>query len=148
MPTTIFESAARDTLVQRLGVLTPQSPGRWGKMNAPQMLSHLIEACRMAFGELPVRPRPSFLSVPIVARLVVRWLPWPKGAPTAPELVARSPEDWEADIHTLVTLIRRFAQRSPGDAWPPHPAFGALSGEDWGVLVYRHIDHHLQQFGI
>jgi hypothetical protein len=148
MAHTIFDPRVRDSLVQRLLTLTPERRPRWGRMSAPQMVSHLIQACRMACGELPVAPKASPLRSFPLNWLVVHWLPWPKGAPTAPELAARSAEQWDRDIDDLVTRIRRFSERNPSDRWPEHPAFGALSGASWGVLAYRHIDHHFDQFGI
>ncbi len=148
MAMTIFEAAARDGLIQRLHVLTPQAKPRWGQMTAPAMLAHLIESCRMALGELPVAPRKLPLRYFPINWLVIHWLPFPKNAPTAPELKTRVPGEWEADIQALVGLMRRVGQRGPHERWPPHSAFGDISGRDWGVLVYRHVDHHFQQFGI
>jgi len=29
----------------------------------------------------------------------------------------------------------------------PRCFFGKLSGKEWGELMYKHIDHHLRQFG-
>jgi hypothetical protein len=112
------------------------------------MVAHLIEGCRMATGELAVAPRSTPFAFWPVNSWLVRWMPFPKNVPTAPELIARSPGDWESDIVTLVEQIRKVGQRSPDGDWPPHPAFGQLSGADWGVLVHRHIDHHFRQFQI
>ena len=67
--------------------------------------------------------------------------------PTAPELLARSPRDWHADVADLQALVHRFTPRGAAGRWPEHPAFGTLSERAWGVLVYRHMDHHLKQFG-
>jgi hypothetical protein len=73
--------------------------------------------------------------------------PFPKNVPTAPELIARTPGDWKADVREVQSLVDRFIARGSGARWPDHPAFGRLSSRAWGVLVYRHMDHHLRQFG-
>lgn len=148
MASTIFEAAARDGLMQRLHVLTPQAKPRWGRLTAAGMLSHLVESCRMALGDLPVAPRNLPIRFFPLNWLIIHWLPFPRSAPTAPELLARTPGDWEADIQRLQELLRRVGQRGAHETWPAHPAFGSISGDDWGVLVYRHVDHHFQQFGI
>jgi hypothetical protein len=148
MATTIFDAGVRDSLVQRLLTLTPERRPRWGAMSAPEMVSHLIESCRMACGELKAAPKAGPLRVFPLNYAIIHWLPWPKGAPTAPELIARVPESWDRDIDELVARIRKFCERGQGKRWPEHPAFGALSEDSWGVLVYRHIDHHFEQFGI
>jgi hypothetical protein len=68
--------------------------------------------------------------------------------PTAPELLARAPTDWAANLAELLASIDRFAGRDATIAWPDHPAFGRMSGRQWGVLSYRHVDHHLRQFNV
>jgi len=148
MAHTVFDAAAREGLIQRLRVLTPKATARWGRMSPQAMVSHLIESCRMALGEVPAEARSGPLRHFPIKWLVIHLLPWPKGAPTAPELLQRAPTDWEHDILALVDMIRRVAQKLPGEEWADHPAFGQMSGNDWGVLIYRHVDHHFTQFGI
>jgi len=75
-------------------------------------------------------------------------MPFPKGAPTSPELSARPPGDWDREVVALRALVEQFGRRDPNGRWPDHPAFGRLTGRAWGVLVYRHSDHHLRQFGV
>ena len=29
-----------------------------------------------------------------------------------------------------------------------HPVFGPLTHQQWGIFVWRHVDHHLRQFGV
>jgi len=66
----------------------------------------------------------------------------------APELLARPPATWQADVAELQALVDRLVARGrEATPWPEHPAFGKLSRRAWGVLTYRHIDHHLRQFG-
>lgn len=148
MAHTVFDPSAREGLAQRLHVLTPTAKARWGRMSAPAMVSHLIEHCRMALGVLAVAPKRMGLHYYPLNRLVIHYIPIPRNAPTAPELIARAPGAWDDDVLALAELIRRIAQKLPGEAWPPHPVFGDISGDDWGVMIYRHIDHHFQQFGI
>jgi hypothetical protein len=147
MPKTIFDPAARAELLVRVARLDATTPARWGKFTAPRMVSHLISSVRMAVGEEPVKPRPSFLSGRLVRYLVIYVLPWPKGAPTAPELLARAPESWGADLAVLNAALERAAANGAHGRWAEHPAFGDLSGADWGVLLHRHVHHHLTQFG-
>ena len=148
MPKTLYDAAARAGLAARFSRLQPTAPARWGKFTAPRMVSHLIDSVRMATGELPIKARPSILGNRLVRYLVIYHLPWPKGAPTAPELLARAPESWTADVATLQLELERAAARGPHATWAAHPAFGDISGATWGVLIHRHVDHHLAQFGV
>lgn len=153
MPT-LWDPTTRAALVRRVAALTPAATPRWGTFTAPQMLAHLTDALRMATGELPVarRPVPWLLYTPPFKQLIIHVLPFPRGAPTAPELLARplgvDPVELERERAAFAGGLERFAARPPGGPWPVHPAFGPLSGATWGVLQARHADHHLRQFGV
>lgn len=147
MPT-IFDSAARAAIRARVDHLAPERTPRWGKMSAGKMVVHLRDALRMGTGELKCAPKNTPLRNPIVKRLVIYVAPWPKGTPTAPELLEAAPGDWQADLDALRALIDRYGAQDPRAAWPEHPTFGKLSGRMWGVLAWRHLDHHLKQFGV
>jgi len=74
---------------------------------------------------------------------------FPKNVPTAPErVVTDTPNTRTEDVADLEGALTRLVLRGKGASWPDHPAFGSLSAEDWGVLVCRHADHHLRQFGV
>jgi hypothetical protein len=62
--------------------------------------------------------------------------------------LARAPGAWDGEIDTLRALLRTIASKSPTGPWPSHPAFGAIDGPSWGLLIHRHADHHLTQFGV
>ena len=148
MPT-FWDAAAREEFCQRVARLRPDTPARWGKFDAPQMVAHLNDAMRMASGELPIPPRKTPLRYWPIRKLVIYVLPFPKGAPTAPQLLARcEAADLATEQAAFRALAERVAAKPSTDAWPHHPAFGALTHADWGVLAYRHTDHHLRQFGV
>ena len=139
--------AARQEIVQRARRLTPDATPLWGKMNVAQMVCHITESMRMATGELPVAPKNVPVRYPPLKQLLLYVIPFPKGLPTAPELLARAPSEWNGDVSAFVATLDRFGKMDPRGAWPAHPAFGRMSRRDWGVLTYRHCDHHLRQFG-
>ena len=145
---TLFQVNTRDEVMRRFKLLTPQHQARWGSMNAPRMVSHMIESLRMAVGDLHCKPKNTALRRTPIKQLVIYWLPFPKGAPTAPELLQGYPGEWEADLAALEQLMNRFAERETAAEWPEHPAFGSLTAKHWGILGYRHTDHHLRQFGV
>jgi hypothetical protein len=146
--TTLFEPAARDGIRARVDRLTSAQKPLWGRMDAGRMVVHVTAQLRAALGELECRPKKTPMNNWLMRRLVIYWLPWPKGSPTAPEFLATPPASWDEDLAALRSAIERFGARSEGDAWPPHPAFGPLTGHMWGVLAWRHLDHHLRQFGV
>ena len=144
---TVFRPEDRAVLLRRLDALSPHDAPRWGRMNAPQMVTHVAEQMRMALGELPVALKKTPVRHFPVKQLLVYWLPWPKGLPTSRELLARVPAGWDGDRADARALLERCGARGRAGPWALHPAFGTLSGRAWGVLIYRHTDHHLRQFG-
>jgi len=111
------------------------------------MVSHLCDSFRVALGEIPSVPRHSFLARTLGKFVVVHTaLPAPKGKiKTTPEMLSSSPVEWERDLEALKKLAARVAS---GEARAVHPAFGPLSPEEWAKLGYKHMDHHLSQFGV
>lgn len=148
MPT-LFDASTRARVHDRIGSLEATRPGRWGKMNVSQMVCHCADQLRVALGDVPSKPTlVPILQSRLVRQVLIYWLPWPKGKiPTAPEMQATQPVGWEDDLEILQGLVDRFAERRPHGDWPTHPAFGPLPGKEWGVLSYKHLDHHLRQFG-
>jgi hypothetical protein len=147
MPT-LFDPAAREGILSRVDRLTPRQQRLWGKMDVGQMIVHLTAQLHTGLGELVCAPKKTPFDNWFMRRLIIYWLPWPKGTPTAPEFLAQPSGTWDDDMAALRTAIARFAARDPESEWPRHPAFGALSGRMWGVLAWRHLDHHLRQFGV
>ncbi len=147
MPT-VWDPTVRAALIARARTLTPQHTAKWGKFSVAAMLAHLNEASRMATGELPVTSKaPAMLKWPPVRYLIIHHLPMPKSAPTAPELIARSASaELARELALFEETFSRLDGRSHGLV--PHPAFGALSHADWGLLIHKHVDHHLRQFGV
>ena len=143
----LWESDARQEISERIDLLTPESPALWGRMNARQMISHLVDALRMSTGELVIEERKLPIRFTPLKQLIIFGPPFAKNLPTAPGLIARQPDDWDAECAELRLMMDKFAAQKPGTKLPRHPAFGQLSRRAWGVLGYKHIDHHLKQFG-
>jgi Protein of unknown function (DUF1569) len=148
MPT-FWDRSTRDEMCRRIDRLTPEARARWGKFTPAQMVAHLNDAMRMATGELPVAPRKLPIRYFPLKQLILYVLPFPKSAPTAPELLARcEAADLRTEQAEFVRIAERTATKSASDRWPDHPAFGSMSHKAWGKLVFRHTDHHLKQFGV
>jgi hypothetical protein len=143
----IWQDEARRELNDRVGAVAWDRSAEWGKFTAPKMICHLAESLRMAMGDLTVKPKRLPIRYPPLKQLIIYVAPFPKGAPTAPELLARAPSDWAHDVADVQALLARAGSARTTDTWPEHPAFGKLSTRAWGVLIYRHMDHHLKQFG-
>ena len=144
---TIFDPGVRRELHPRIDALQHDRAPVWGHFTAPAMVAHVIAAFAAGLGELPVdAPRGPYSWYPMNL-LVIHVLPWPRGKARSPhEFLATLPGPWTEDIAKLHDLVERTGARGPAAEWPLSPAFGKLPGNSWGVLQYRHIDHHLRQF--
>jgi hypothetical protein len=145
---TLWKEESRRQVLTRARKLTPDSRALWGKFTVDRMLAHVVETFKMALGELPVRPKNLPLRHWPLNLLVIYFAPWPKGLPTARELIARSPESFERELASLERYMATLVGAADRKDWPAHPAFGKLSRRSWGRLGYRHLDHHLRQFGV
>ncbi|MGQ0814065.1 MAG: DUF1569 domain-containing protein [Gemmatimonadota bacterium] len=149
MRATIFDPAALEQLEQRITNLQPTSRARFGTMTPATMICHLIDALEVALGMAHAVPKRSLLPKPLVRWLVVYVVPWPKGkAKTVPEMLKTKPASWDTDVAHLRTLLSDAARREPSGHWAPDPAFGHLTGRDYGFFICKHFDHHLSQFGV
>jgi len=148
MKKSLSDARARQELLDRLERLTPETPARWGKMNAPQMLAHVADWMLMAKGELKAAAKKRPLRYPVIKQLAIYWLPFPKGVPTAPELIRKKPVVWAIEYAAVRHHLQSFENLDANTMWPEHPAFGKLTRTAWNVLGYRHTDHHFRQFGI
>jgi hypothetical protein len=143
----MWNEGDRERMLARIDAVQPAAQPRWGRMSADEMLAHLVQSMKMSLGEIPTKSKKLPLRYFPLKQLVVYLLPFPKGAPTARELLAGDASSTERSKEELRRLFDAFAKRRGQRVWPEHPAFGTLTERAWGVLTYRHFDHHLRQFG-
>jgi hypothetical protein len=146
---TFAREECKAEILRRLRTIRPDTPARWGRMSAHQMVCHLADVCRMAAGEKTVSPVAGPLP-PVVMKWIALYLPlpWPKGIPTRPEIDqlcgGTRPMDFAADLARAERLLDRLTTQS---VWAPHPVFGVMTRADWLRWGYVHTAHHLRQFG-
>ena len=144
----IFDKTAFDEIFERVEKLQPTAERQWGKMSPAQMLEHCARAVEMATGKKLTQQ--AFLGK------MIGWIfkkdflgekPFPKNSPTAPDFIIKDEPDLEATKARLKDLITEFHQLGEGGTdGNIHGFFGRLSGTEWGVTQYKHLDHHLRQF--
>ena len=148
----LFDATVTDQVKSRLGQLGPQSERRWGKMTAAQMLAHCSVSMQWAVGE--VVPEKGPLPLRLMGRLVKPMVfrnddPMRKNSPTARSLIVADERDLGKERDRLVGLIDKFAAGgAEGCTRNPQSFFGKMTPEEWAILTYKHLDHHLRQFGV
>jgi hypothetical protein len=146
----VFDPATADEFRRRIASVMAASPRQWGKMSAAQMLEHCARGMEMATGELKLPRLPiGYLLGPLVKPMALKaGTPMRPNSPTAPFLVVADEPDLDAARARLLGALDHFVEGGVrGCTEHPHAFFGKLTPEQWSTLVYKHLDHHLRQFG-
>ncbi len=146
----LFDTAVYREVQERLQQLQPGSTRRWGKMTVGQMLAHCRAAFRVPLSE---QQPPKLYPFALVGWLFKKKLyndePWKQGLPTAPAFIIRDEREFDRERTALLSLLQQFHEGGPARAERiVHPVFGRFTGEQWGMAMYKHLDHHLRQFGV
>ncbi|WP_158945453.1 DUF1569 domain-containing protein [Granulicella sp. S190] len=147
----LFEAATVDEVKGRMARLVPDSVGQWGKMSAAQAMEHCARGLELALGDRrPPRTLIGRILGPMVKKKAfVESEPMRKNSPTVPGLVVMEKCELEQERKRLCGLIDRLAAGGPqGCTSHPHSFFGRLTPEEWSAWMYKHLDHHLGQFGV
>lgn len=144
----LFETTAVQEVLSRLDAIKSSTPPQWGKMNAAQMMAHCQAPFRAYFGEIKTkRGLVGILFGKMAKKKLFSDKPWPKGLPTDKNFVVSEKKEFEAEKQKLVENIQRFSEEGYTITDNVHPFFGKMSSQEWAVLAYKHMDHHLKQFG-
>lgn len=147
----IFSAEVSNQIIERIHKLSPQTQALWGKMNVAQMLAHCNVTYEMVYDH--IHPKPNvfvrILLKAFVKPKVVSETPYTKGGPTAPQFVIKDDKTFETEKLRLVQYIQKThelgAQAFEGRE---SHSFGKLTQQEWNNMFYKHLDHHLSQFGV
>ena len=147
----IFTPEVAQGVIDRINKLTPATVPQWGKMNATQMLAHCNVPYEMVYES--IHPKPNALMVWLISLMaketVVSEKPYPRNMRTAPAFLIKDKRNFEKEKNRLIDYIKRTQQlgESHFDQKPSH-SFGKLTVTEWNNMFYKHLDHHLTQFGV
>ena len=147
----IFDPKVNEELIGRVNQLKPETPALWGKMSVDQMLAHCCVAYEMAYTNKHHKPNPvvRLLLKAFVKKGVVNEVPYPKNSRTAPAFIIADRKNFEEEKDRLIKYIEHT--HSLGEdhfEGKESISFGALTAKGWNNLFYKHLDHHLRQFGV
>ncbi|PZF72106.1 DUF1569 domain-containing protein [Taibaiella soli] len=151
MSKSAFNQTDTNGLIQRINKLTPATQPQWGKMNVAQMLAHCNVTYELVYDNK--HPKPGafkrFLLKAFVKNAVVGDKPYKRNSPTAPVFLVSDRQDFEKEKQRLISYINKTQQLGAGhfEGKESH-SFGPLSAREWDTMFYKHLDHHLTQFGV
>lgn len=146
----LYDSDTLDHFLNRVNKLAPDTQRLWGKMSVSQMMAHCTAAIEMQMG------KPS-ASVGIMGRIIGRLVkgkvvsdkPFEKGLPTSQDLLTTTDKEFNAEKERLIATITKLCRSNPSVFENrKHPFFGKMTPHEWNMLASKHLDHHLQQFGV
>jgi hypothetical protein len=147
----LYEPQTTEEIKGRVAQLRPDSERLWGTMTVAQAVEHCSRGMEMATGDnLLPRVLIGRILGPVVKRMALgNNEPMRKNSPTAPALIVQGEPEFKTQQERLLRLIDRFVAAGPaGCTTHPHAFFGKLKPEEWAELMYKHLDHHLRQFGV
>jgi hypothetical protein len=147
----IFDPQVHEELIDRINQLTPESKPNWGKMSVDQMLAHCCVAYEMAYTDK--HPKPNgfvrFLLKTFVKKGVVNEKPYPKNSRTAPQFIISDRKDFEDEKSRLISYIQKTFDYGPNYFDGKESiSFGPMTTKEWNNQFYKHLNHHLTQFGV
>lgn len=143
----LFDPAVKQEIIERINKLTPQSQRQWGKMDAAQMLAHVQVPIGVAQGTHTVKGNWLMkLILPFFKKMLYDEKPWKQSLPTDKTFIMTGQsKEFEKEKNILLEMVNRFTESNMINE--KHPVFGKLTKEQWSKATWKHLDHHLKQFG-
>lgn len=147
----IFDAQITNKTIERINQLTPNTQALWGKMTVDQMLAHCNVTYEMVYEDKHPRPNAlvKFMLKLFVKPTVVGAKPYKKNMRTAPAFLITEKKDFEFEKNRLIEYLKRTQELGEAhfDQKESH-SFGKLTLQEWNIMFYKHLDHHLSQFGV
>ena len=146
----IFNREDCQVFINRINAITDSTKPLWGKMNATQVMGHCAVSFYMVMGKMRMkRGLIGLLFGKLAKKLIVSDKPFRKSSPTAKEFIMPDGKDFEEEKAKLIAAITDLNEKGPTAVKAgPHPFFGRLTLAEWDALICKHLNHHLEQFGV
>ena len=146
----MYNKADSEAILARIRNLTADAKPLWGKMTAAQAVTHLQRPILVALGEMKLkRTLAGLLFGKMAKKSFTAEGPTKRNSPTDKNFIVKDHPDFETEKKKLIALVQRFVSGGPEAlTTEPHPFFGPLTTQEWDMLQWKHLDHHLSQFGV
>jgi hypothetical protein len=144
----LYDIATKQEIIDRINKLTPQSQRQWGKMNVGQMLAHCQMPMSIALGSHTIKGHWLMrLILPLFKKTLYDEKPWKQSLPTDKSFIMTGKaKEFDKEKNQLLDMVNRFREANMIN--DEHPVFGRLTKEQWSKATWKHLDHHLKQFGV
>lgn len=143
----LFEAETKQEIIERINKLRPASQRVWGKMDVAQMMAHCQRPIAVALNKHELKGNFILkLMVPLFKSSLYNNKPYSRNLPTDKTFRIADARQFQAEKELLIAMISEFSIDTLRK--DPHPIFGTLSSDQWSIMSWKHLDHHLQQFGV
>lgn len=147
----IFDKNVHKSFIQRIEKLTHESKAQWGKMNVSQMLAHLNVSYDLAYERIV--PKYSFLMKfmlkTMVKKMVTNEVAYKPNGRTAPVFVIADEREFDKEkLRLIENMNQAFNDGKSFFDGRVSVSFGKMTAQEWSNQFYKHLDHHLRQFGV
>ncbi len=147
----LFDSDTHQEVLKRIEQLDEHKQPLWGKMTVAEMLNHSQRPLKVANGRMTFTESPNAFM-----RLIFRFYkqemyndkPWKQNLPTVKDFKVEAYDSIDKEKEKLIECVNEFQKKDLNLHWPKHPFFGEFTTDQWGKMQYKHLDHHLRQFGV
>ncbi|WP_185290640.1 DUF1569 domain-containing protein [Chryseobacterium lactis] len=150
MKKNLLNRKTADFIIARVQNLSAIHKSQWGSMTVCEMLLHCNSCNRQILEESRGQEKTSVKQY--VLRILALYIASDFKKNIQGELRHNTKgetndADFERYRDEFIHLVKKF----PENIRPltlSHPAFGNISTQEWGIAAYKHMDHHLRQFGV
>lgn len=145
----LFSASGYQEILNRIDQLGPDSQALWGEMNVAQMMAHCVEVMRNAMGEIQQKRKPlGYLAAPFLRKRYYNDIPFQSRNVPSTFKVAQS-KDFEREKENLLIRLENFHNNGKQVCQGAiHPMLGSFTPQQWAIGQFKHLDHHLRQFGV
>ena len=141
--------------LELLGELESNSVARWGVMNVHEMIEHLADFYNISSAKIECKLFTSEEHLPAYRTFLLSDKAFRENTKAPTELLGDVPrplrfssldeakEDLDKAVDNFVEYFKEDAAKKT-----LHPVFSMLNFEEWILLHYKHVQHHLKQFDL
>jgi Protein of unknown function (DUF1569) len=147
----IFKEEVANEVIRRINLLSSSMVPKWGKMTAAQMLAHCCVTYEMIYDNIHPKPKGfmKFILKALVKNKVVSETPYKQNLRTAPQFLMKETKNFGTEKERLINYIKRTQQVGINSLVNTEShSFGKLTADEWNNMLYKHLNHHLSQFGV
>ncbi len=144
----LFDEPTHDAVLRRINAIEEKTIPQWGKMTAAQMFAHTVIPIEVVLEKRPPVGKPNFLMKWLFKKMMYNDRLFKKNMPTPRVFRIEEDKEYTIEKNNLLGAVNDAYGFRNKNTWPKHPMFGEFTTQQTGQMLFKHLDHHLRQFGV